>query len=347
MVDYQLKVGGWWLSQVGAWSGLTWSHRNPGGCWEASWTMAGLPADFHHDALNRGRAVEVYAGAKRLWKGVLGEPDRESWQVVATGLAQEANNYLCLDGAGNATSVLDTAIDAAIARGLPWKRLASLHASAWSAAAATDGLNYLDQLLDGRLSTESNRWWVDADGVIGKRPDATTPMWQVTPGSAVLGVAGDEYASRAFARYLDSASSTYKTETAADLVAEARWGRREVGIDLTPLGAISNTKAQSVVSNRLSKGAARPGWTNDLNPSAYELTNMGGTPAELGFVQAGQMVRLHGVLDPRIVATTLDVVIAESTYSVDDNALTLRPMGRAVRTLADAMAAQQPNKFKG
>jgi hypothetical protein len=348
VAEHNVRVGGVWLSSIAAWSGLTYSFRYPGGGWEASWDLAGISVDFHHQALERGNAVEVFLGADRIWKGVLNEPDRASWSCTAKGLGQLANAYIAFDGGGNTSSVPDTAVDAAITRGLPWTRPASLSNTAEATASGTDGVNYLDTLLDTWSQHNDNRWIVDQDGQLLSVADPTLPMWQMTPVSGVLGVADDQYASTVYARFRDSgAAGAYTTTSSTDADAETRWGRVELAVDITPLGPITSTRAGQFASKMVAKDTARPGWTNDLEPGPYELVNLGGVQAEFGLVQAGQMVRLNGVLDPRIIETRVDVVIAESTHYVDDRRLVLRPMGRAERTLADVSGINPNTKLTG
>src|SRR5690348_9828641 len=86
-----VKVGGYWLHQIGAYSDLTITDRWPGGCFEASWTLE-LPVGYPHPALRRGASVQVLDGGLVVWSGILSEPDRSTWECVATGLSQIATS---------------------------------------------------------------------------------------------------------------------------------------------------------------------------------------------------------------------------------------------------------------
>lgn len=336
----QVRVGGYYLGAIGSWGDLKWSSRWGGGSFEASWSMD-LPVGFQHPAITRGQLVVVEDSGWPVWRGLLNEPDRSEWSFVAAGLHREADYYGALDGSGNSTSTPDTAIDAAIARGLPWTRTASISSSAFTSA--TDNINTLTDLLDAYAEQQGQRWFVDADGVVGMAADTTTPVWHLTPGSADLGVADDDYASHIFLRYLRSSDFTYQTATASDSAAAAAWGHREFLADATSLGGITTTKANNLAAGILSQGKARLGWTNGIEATAFELLNAGGVKADLTAVSAGQMVRIHGLGDDvRDLSGRqfIDVVASEVTYTDGEPTIQLSPQGLAPRTLASVTERQ-------
>lgn len=320
------------------WGELEWSSVADGGCDAASWQMD-LPAAFSHPSLRRNKLVEVKAGPANLWAGVLTEPDADDdWTFTAQGLSRLAWNYLCFDSAGNTTSTPNTAIDQAIARGLPWKRPNSISSSAFAATGDTDGLNYLGDLLDAWADKEGKRWGVNADGEVYAVADPTEPTYHLTPGSGRFGLADDEYASDLYLRYMTS-GAVYATAHVGDAVAAANFGTKERRVDLTPMGIITSGTATSHGNGRLAKGAARQGYTNGVEPSRYQLTTPGGQPACLAFVKAGELARMFGVLDEQGQPVPyVDFVIGEAKYQAGAQTIGLSPVGLVARDLESALA---------
>jgi hypothetical protein len=338
-MSLSIVVGGTWLTTVGAWADLTWSTVADGGSGQASWNMQ-LSRDFAHPSLMRGKLVEIKTGSRNLFKGTLAEPDigDDGWSFHADGLSELGSGYLCLTSGGLTTSVPNTVIDQAIARGLPWSRPTSISAAAFAQGDTTAELNYVSELLDAYAQSISQRWGVDEFGALFMRADPTTPSWHMTPGSGNFGLADDDYASHVYLRYYDT-TFALSTATASDVKAAALYGRREYPVDGTSYGPLSAAQATALAQGLLDKGKARLGWTNTVNPSRWQLTTPGGLATYLPLVKAGQMVRLHGVLDEqRQQLPYVDFVIGEATYDVEQRSMTLAPIGMVARSLSDVLA---------
>lgn len=343
----QLVANGVPLAAIAAYGDLSYTFRYPGGLYEVSWTMD-LPPDYRHPALVRGASVELMDGPLRMGQAELSEPDRESWQLVATGICRADEEFPALDASLDATTVADDAVDWAISEGLPWVRNDSLSSTAYGAA-TTDGLNILSTLLDAVAESEGKRKWVDADGIVTFRDDPTTPKWHLTPGVAVLGTADDEYASRVYLRY-ETGSATFATVVAIDAAAEARWGRKFYPVDATARGVMTTLRAQNTADAILAGGKARLAWTTGIEASPFELTTAGGVPADLAVVRAGDMLRLHGMFDDLTGRHYTDIVLAEVTYKPGDNVIQLSPMGLAARTMqsvVEKVASRSGRGFRG
>jgi len=312
-----------------------------------------LPSTFAHPALRRGQLVEVFAGPSHVWMGTLAQPDintdddgRPTWSFTADGLSRTAtgqNAYLALDGSGNTTSTPDTAIDAAIARGLKWSRPSSLSATGFTPSAGsgdqTDSFNRLGDLLSAWSQSVSLRWGVDENGNVYAAADPTTPTWHMVPGSGRFGLADDEYASDIYVRYFTSAG-TYATVHVNDPVAAANYGVQEYPLDATGFGVLSSTQATGLGNGALAAGKARLGWTNSLSPTRWQLLTPGGTPAPLWMVEAQQMVRLHGVMNEQGQPLPyVDFVIGAADYSSAEDTLTISPVGLAARDLTSVIAS--------
>ena len=325
------------LTTIAGWGELEWSHAADGGCKAASWQMA-LPLTYTHPALMRGSLVQIKCGPANLWAGLLTEPDvDDNWTFHAVGLSELGRgDYLAEDAAGNTTSKPDTAIDQAIARGLPWTRPASLSNAAFAGTDPTDGINYVGALLDAWADSVGKRWGVNADGQVYAVADPTIPTWYLTPDSGRMGLADDEYASDLHVRYL--ASGGYATTIVGDANAVRTLGRREFPVNATSLGLITSTQAAIVGNALLAKGKARMGYTNGVEVSKYQLTTPGGTPAPLSFVKAGDLVRMFGVTNEQGQPLPfLDWVIGETQYTAGSDAISLTPVGLVSRTLGDAL----------
>lgn len=340
MGGVDIRVGGRWLSAVAPIGSVSWSRRWPGGSHEASWHLStqGRPTWTLPTFIRRGQLVEVFAGP-RVWRGVLAQPvpGEGGWDMTATGLYSEASRFHALTSGGTMTSVPNTAIDAAIARGLPWKRTQSFSTTA--VGAVESDLPTLFDLLNAWADAAGEFWGVDADGYVFHAPLPTSPTWVMTPGPDLPGATDSEYASHVYGRYLRSTDGTYQTVIASDADAATRWGRAEVTLDLTNRGAMTTASAQAAVDGVLAKGKARLGWTDDLEPGPWDLLTFGGgVPADFRHVREGQMVRVLGVMDPTTtVAKPIDVVIGEAKYDASNDSLVLSPMDKETSTLAEAI----------
>lgn len=351
MGGFNLRSNGYWLDSVAYTENLTtrfaWSQEG-GGFHEATWEMD-LPVDFDHPALQRGALLEVMDGGLRIGQGILAEPGRteKGKSFVALGLYREAEHYLCFDGSGNSTSVLDTAINRAISHGAPFTLPTSILTDPLKTGDAVEGLNYLNVLATSAAIEQSKRWWVDADGGFRMSTNETTPTWHIIPGVTYPGVADDDYASALFGRYLQivGGTPTLYTRTAVDVAAAARWGYREYAVDLTPLGSISNARVDNRLAGLLARGKARLSFTDRIEVGPNELLTAGGRPASMSMVATGfgDVVRVHGLnsysqwLDGN---PYLDFVIGETEWVNGADSISIAPEQFSGRSLADRLTVR-------
>lgn len=337
-MSIQLRVGGVWAATIGPVGSVKWSTSAKGGLEQVSWRMS-LPETFGHPALRLGSLVELFAGPASLGAGILSEPNqsKDGWDFTAVGLYDDLYTaYLCLDSGGNTTSIPDVAVDQAIADGFPVTRPASLSSVAFAENDETDFLNNVGDLLDAWSDSEGKRWRVNPDWTISADVDPTTPVWHLVPGATRIGITDDEYASVLALRYRDSAS-TFATVVVEDASAVAK-RRRAEPVDLTELGVITSGQAADIGEGKLAKGAARYSFTNAVNPSRFQLTTVGGTPAFLPSVRAGQLVRMFGVLDPQNPqALHFDWVIGHTEYEAGSTQIQLSPVDLMDRNLPDIL----------
>lgn len=341
------------VGPYGAWADLQFTTRwgdGASGMYEARWTMP-LPADFQDPLTRRGSLVEIMDGPCRVGSPlILTEPTRGSgidqpWQFTATGIGRDVegeNSFYAADGSGNATTVPTTAVAQAITDG--WRiggADSSVTATSPSAASTSENLNTVGELLSAAAQAASKRWTVKSDNLLYFVSDPTTPTWQTTPTVGAPGVADDDYASTVKGRYLDSSTGTYLTRTSTSTSGVAtQYGVRQYAIDFTDRGPVSSSTAQTWTDGALAMLKGRLGWTNGLSLTSNQLLNMGGMPADLTMVEAGQMLRIQGVFNDLLAyngQTYLDVIIGETSYTDGAQTVDIKPLGFAARDLASIM----------
>lgn len=301
----------------------------PGGSGELSWSSANMPGRL----AKGGATVEGYLGPQRVWYGVLDEPDPSQDRISAQGLYRLADNYPALTAAGAPQSVPDLAIDQAIARGLPWKRVASLQSTSVEIDLSSGPVT-LGALLDAMAEGKGTRWGVDATGAVFDKADDTSPAYVSEPLDISLGYALDNYASTLFGRYLSSTAFTYLTTPAlTDSAAVALHGYREEVVDLTGRGAISAARATVLLQKLLDLGRAKPQFTESIEFSYGEILTTGGVPVALETVEAGRVLRVLGLEPTRQGPMYVDVPIGHTSLS--GGTLTVQPLGIATRSYQD------------
>lgn len=335
----QIRSGNVWLASAGSVGEVRWTTRWPGGCHELSFRID-LPANEAPEFMRPGKIVSAWKAGQRVFRGIMQVPERgpEGWECTARGLYRLADDYYAMTAGGVATSIPDTAVDAAIGNGLTWTRSESFSNTAVVSSDDVEGLISLGDLLDMWADEEGERWAVNANGELYHAADPTAPDWVLTPGTAVLGASDSDYASHVRGRYRRSSDLSYQTVTASDAVAAATFGRKEVLVDLTTRGPITTTRAQAIVDKVLSKGRPRLGWANDLKVTPVDLRTPGGCPADLALVRAGQMLRIFGATDPTgVERLKVDVVIGQTTYTDGAGSILLAPLDQETTYLSDAI----------
>lgn len=335
----QIVADGTWVSSIGAWGDLKYSTVADGGCEAASWTL-NRPRNFSHPALRPGALIELKSGPHTFWSGELGadidfEPDK-GWSYGARGLVSQGEQAICFDGSLNTTSVPDTAIDEAIARGaLDWIRSDSISSASFSDTDETDRLNKVNDLLFAYADEQNKRIRVDGNRVVGIYADPTVPDYYLGAGLAEVGFADEDYASDLYLRYYNGTG--YATEHVSDASAAATL-RREFPVDATNLGTTTSGKVADVGAGLLAKGRARYAMTQALDVSRLQLTTPGGKPASLHRVRGGHLVRAWDVRVPQGPSLPyFDFVIGRTEHVDGEDAITIAAVGLADRTLTDVL----------
>lgn len=337
--DLHLYVGGVALESVAGWGDPEVVHGRHGPL-ELSWEMS-LGRNERPSLLARNAFVELCAGVQTIWSGVLSQPDWDSLQFRAIGIARLAEGAECLAADGTLTSRPNVAIDRAIARGVisPWYRDFDFGSTPISGADGGAGVDdpqpgKLDELLDDwTLEDTTNRqWYVEPSGRLGvNSEDETTPRWFISPGIAELGVADDEITDRVFVRYFDPAAGR---NTNASYPSTTPNGGIERRADITHRGPMTAARATTIAKGLYTRaGAGRLGFTNGIEVSGEELRDAGNNRAPFALVRGGHVVQAKETVDPRGVPGDFNFVLEETRWRPADDVIQLNPVGLVPRTI--------------
>jgi hypothetical protein len=334
-VREQLRVGGIWLNTIAPWGGLSYSTRWPLGCYQASWSMH-FRSTSRRNTLRAGQTVEVFVGSNRIWLGNLAQPNWRTGEFTADGWFSIADGP-ALNTSGGATARADNAYAGAILRGVKWLGSSGIPTTSAVGTNSTDGLNSMATVFDAVATEAGKRWGVFADGFVTMAADPTIPTWRIAPGLIDFGFDDTTFATQLVVRYLDSGTSTYTTLTVTDTEAADRFGLIEEPIDLTPYGALSAARATAKADGILALGRSRLGWSNTVDVGPYQLTTLGGIPADLSMVQAGQSVRVP-MWDEMSAQPYRDLVLGQVDHRAGSQTVTIAPVDTTPKTLAEVTA---------
>ncbi|MBM7518267.1 hypothetical protein [Nocardioides nitrophenolicus] len=323
----ELRIGGYRLSAiVPHWDSLKHSSR-PNGDWELSFRIA-ADAHWRHPALTKRALTDLMYGPTCLFAGSMSEPNWDDGSMTVIGASREADDAIALDAAGNASTKPNEVIDAAIARGaLSWTRVGDFGNTPMGET--TGGLVKLRSVLDAWAQKTGKTWHVNARRqLIIIEPSEAAPSWLVTPGSGVLGAAGDQQVDVVFVRFINAATGR---RDSAWYPSTSPVRPNEEPTDLTGRGAMTAADATTTAQNIWAEMQGRPGWVNRLSLHHGVITNLGGTKADCATVRAPQAMVLRDVRDTRGLALNTAIILDEAEYDWDDDDLTATPRGLAAR----------------
>jgi len=352
-----VKLNGEYLDRLGlGYSDPTYSSTfgqpGGGGCEEAETTLS-APIGYRSHLLREGAHMEVLLGSYPVFSGTVDSVDRDAWAIHAKGLKMHAATCGSLDGAYQTTTIADDAIVAGYNRGmLPyWILAGSISSTTYGSVDVTDGPNYLSTILDG-VASKAGKWWtVWADNIIRLESVPTVPTYHMVPKSIDLPVSYDEYSSDVVLRFFDSTTHVGATNAGSLASAKAVFPK-EVFVDATQLGEISNAEAAALVAGIFAQGQALPGYEASVEVSRWKLLNDNLGPVDLRRVRAGEMVRLHGVSNDLTHEGHHDFTIGRANASPGGQTLQLDPMGLVSNgsqedVIAKVLGAAWDEKFKG
>lgn len=316
---------------------------NSNGDLSATWQMY-LDSRTDHRALTPGRYTNIPIGASPGWQGVLGLPQRgagDLWTFNAFGFGWLTKTYDAIaPTTGNALK-LDEVLDAAIGRGLPFTRPASLPSLA--AGQQGSGFGKVYDAFNTVCDAKGQTWTVNRARQVTAGPRVPTTLAYLL---MATDTAGGRYptgfVTDADVIYIDSADYAQKSITRS--AAARPFGRYEAPLDLTGLGAITTTQAQQHGDNYLAKNGARVQFTGAFTAPAGQLLNPGGTPVDLATVQASDGTVRVMLVDPDTAAGEtssgpVTLPVGQTEYDVDADVVYLTPLDVTPVGLAAVFAA--------
>lgn len=284
-----------WFGAAGHVTGLTYSFACPGGCDKASWTLE-VPALYRNTMMNPGGNVSIHRGGHVVWNGKLDEPvpTASGWTMTAIGTGNLGTDYLALYSGTWPTGLPDSAVNAAITRGLPWANPGiGTPTGIWLGQEIDSGAQTITDLLNLVCTRGGLTWYVNSQpgGLPGNDLSVFTLPTTVnrrlvasTPVPRTLG--GD--INTIYLRYevtadnaTSGAAATYATTSVANAASVAAHGVIEVYIDLSDVGVQTATAAQAV-GNHVLAIYQRASFAGPFTVSPGQLLTTGGQPVDLG-----------------------------------------------------------------
>lgn len=362
-MSVQVFVAGTPLGALGSVSGVEWSSvwSYDGICGDkaASWDWV---TDSRPAWLTEGSSVVIKSMGRRRFGGRIGEvvPTDSGFTCHAYGLrtvGADFDAYADADPTSaidwQPTFVLDTALAAAVTRGLPWLPWNSL--SSTPLGVDDEIAVSVETLMLRAARVAGARPVVDQWGIARFLTDPSTPSWLLGGMSDYMGAADDEYVSRMWGRYVSAVDGSGEPTAWATVTAPAQVAGRtldelkfgavvERTVDLRALGLLSSSAAQAILNARYALVGGRMGWTSGFAATRSWLAAMNGAQGDPGAIRAGQMIRLAGVRDFKTTGSNraaADIVIGEARYVVDEDTCYITPMGYVPRDFTSALSAAQ------
>lgn len=300
-----------------------------------------LDPKMDHTALRPGRLITVPVSLTSQWQGRMAAPQRgQVWNFSADGKSNDPTRWVALAATDNNATNLNEVVDAAITRGWRVTRPASL-------PSLTDGSQVSGSLTVGealdQVTGQLNEWWtVNRQGQLVAFTLPTILTYVLCAADTAGGRTTTEFVTDVIVLYTDLADFTMKTLTRSNTAARAKYDRTEAIYDITSIGPVTTTQAQAAGDNYLSVHGVRLKFTGSFTVAPGQLLNPGGTPVDLGTVEARALTRVI-LTDPDTAAgettTTgpLQIVTGQTDYDVDADVLTLTPLDTSPTGLANVL----------
>jgi hypothetical protein len=338
MLNIRLGEGGatdvGWITDIGSFGDLTFSENWSNGCEQAQW---GMQLGTRHRLLRPGMRVQIRQFSVPLWTGTLAEPGGGG-SFVANGLWRLGEGVPALDNSDAPTSDADTAVRRAVATGrVPWT-FSAINAGALGDAEATHIA--LTALLDRYTEKYGVKWRVDHTGELVLAPQGA-PVWMIRANADLLATSATNYVSHLVVTYMAGVGSfpSFTHQTTASAEAGFLFGPKYEILDLTEQGIITLGEAQTAATGVLDQMGTAMVLAEPLRLLPGQLRTLGDSPVGWGNVHAGQVVRVHGVVDRTrgrpIPYTDVPIGRLERT----SNTLTLTAQGAPARNFTEVVAA--------
>jgi hypothetical protein len=334
-----------WLGRIGNVAGLTYSDTMPGGNDTLSCTLQMQPG-LSDVAIEPGRIIRVYQGARWIWEGNLGKAasDAQGWKLTAKGAGNYGDNYGGLDSGGFASA--NPCIAAAVGRGLRWINPGVSDTGMFLTQPPDTGSLYVTDWLNQITSGGAYTWHIGPWNTLKVMPIPSTVtrlLVATTPAAPTL----NGYYDALYAYYQDTSDTTSTTATHAIAEAEntlniARHGRIEATWDLSSAGQMSSGDAAAAAAAVLSRYISAS-FSEPFTVSYGQYLTTGGTPVDLSCERAGEVVRLlltdggyGGQVAP---AVSITFPVGKVEYDDDHFALQVTPFANIRSDLSSMLSA--------
>jgi hypothetical protein len=310
-----------------------------------------VPPTYRTDSLNPGRPLSIYRGSGRIWHGLLNEPQpsTDGWTVTATGDGALGNNFCDI---WTTWDNPDEHINAAIARGLPWRNYGISDIEAlWLGDQVDSGSEQISDFLNSITVQGALSWSIDRrDATLSVAALPTTVTRLLVATSPVARTVASDINSL-FLYYQitgdDTTSSTPATyglvnvTNAADI---ALHGTTEDYYDLSSNGDMTSGEVEANGNSVLAR-YNRASFAGPFTVAPGQLLNAGGYPVDLGCEKAGEVYRLiltdfgYGG-----EVTAAPVTFIGGGVEYDDSAQTLQitPFQSVATSFSDLLSAVFP-----
>jgi hypothetical protein len=297
-----------YLGQLGIMTALTYSYACPGGCDQMTATIM-VPAAYRTQMFNPGWQVRITRGGHQVWDGKMDEPvpTADGWTLSATGTGNLGQNFVAMYTSTWPSGEPDQAVNAAIARGLPWINPGvGTPAGAWYGQEVDPGAQTITALLNLICTRGGLTWYVNSQpgGYPGDDlsvfPLPTVPNRLLVCSSPVARTLGGDI-NTIWIRYESSADTTstsggdtpavYATTSVSNAASVAAHGVIETYIDLSDAG-VMDAAAAAAVGNAVLSIYVRASFAGPFTAGYGQLLNTGGAAIDPGTDQAATMVRL-------------------------------------------------------
>jgi hypothetical protein len=321
-----------WLGTLGHVTGLSYGSNLPGGSNQMQCTLNVEP-NYRTDAMNPGRILRICRGASIVWDGTLDEPQpgTAGWTITGVGTGNQGTNMVAFYTDTWPTGQPDESINDAISRGLRWVNPGiGSPAGMWLGQEVDPGDQTISDLLNLVCTRGGLTWYVNsqpgtAGNVLSVFQLPTAVNYLLVATTPVGRTLGGNY-NTIWIRYQSAAdnsttgaAATFGTVSVTNPASIALYGPLEVYADLSNAGTMTAGQAQTVGTYILNI-YQRASFAGPFTVQPGQLLTVGGTPVDLGCVQAGAVCQLiltdfgyGGELTPEYPIT-----FVIGTYSWDD-----------------------------
>lgn len=324
---YWVRVDGVPGGEIADHSAPTWETLIDGGCGLSSTTFStSLQVPPH--ALRKGARYEIFAGMSPLYTGWVTEYDRRSGVLHAAGLASQLYRFLALEEGDVPTRDIGNAVSTAKFRG--WMGSNPYGIDGIVDGDSTGNPITVGALLDAFCEQTGQRWGCDQRGNLYLWTPPTQADWIVSPGGAAFGETNEDSPTFLAGRY--------ETTLGANATAYAGTVGLEGDVDLTDRGPLTEAEAEGILAGMLERKSGTS-FVNSVDLTSEQITTLGGSPAFLPTVRAGQFMRSFGVGHISSGAFSLDSFIGKTSYTAGASTINVEPLNTAPRKFVDVVAA--------